>query len=297
MSTGKSASHAHGAILVVDADPAVQELVANLESVAEFEHAPDNEAALAMVRRRPFDVVLTSTKTCGATDIELLRSIRRINPHTRMIILADKGTPADVIAAMRANAFSFFIAPFPPHQLKEMLRTALEAPPWDDGIELVSATPSWIHLYARCELTTADRLVQFINEIAAELPEDERADVSMAFREMLMNAIEHGGHFDPNEYVEISYFRSRRAVSCRIRDPGKGFLLEDIPHAAVSNPQDNPVLHMERRAEQNLRPGGYGILVARKLVDELIHSETGNEVVLIKYLDHPPSEATHTAAG
>ena len=39
------------------------------------------------------------------------------------------------------------------------------------------------------------------------------------------------------------------------------------------------------RAQMGLRPGGFGILMTRKLVDELIYSEAGNEVLLIKYLD------------
>jgi hypothetical protein len=34
-----------------------------------------------------------------------------------------------------------------------------------------------------------------------------------------------------------------------------------------------------------------GILLAKKLVDELIYGEKGNEVVLVKYLD-PPNRPT-----
>jgi anti-sigma regulatory factor (Ser/Thr protein kinase) len=270
-------------------DPSVEiaDLASNVFSSAawDIEQAPDNEAALAMVRLRAFEMVLTSHKTRVATDIDLLRRIRRIHRHTRVIILTDESTPPDVIAAMQASAFSLFTAPFASCQLEGMLNAAIAAPPWDDGIELLSATPTWIHLYARCDMTTADRLIQFINEIGGDLTEEERIHVSSAFREMLVNAIEHGGHFDPGEYVEISYLRSRRSIACRIRDPGEGFSFDEIPHAAVSNPPDDPLCHMEHRTEQNLRPGGFGILLARRLVDEVIHSETGNEVVLIKYLD------------
>jgi len=34
-----------------------------------------------------------------------------------------------------------------------------------------------------------------------------------------------------------------------------------------------------------MRPGGFGVLLARQLVDELIYGQDGNEVLLIKYLD------------
>ena len=42
-----------------------------------------------------------------------------------------------------------------------------------------------------------------------------------------------------------------------------------------------------RREEQGLRPGGFGIMLTRKLVDELIYDERGNDVILVKYLDQP----------
>ncbi len=73
-------------------------------------------------------------------------------------------------------------------------------------------------------------------------------------------------------------------VTCRIADPGPGFKLDDIPHAAVANPADDPVRHMAVREEQGLRPGGFGILLAQQLVDQLIYGEDGNEVLLVKYL-------------
>jgi hypothetical protein len=34
-----------------------------------------------------------------------------------------------------------------------------------------------------------------------------------------------------------------------------------------------------------LQPGGFGLLLAKHIVDELIYGESGNDVILIKYLD------------
>ena len=39
-----------------------------------------------------------------------------------------------------------------------------------------------------------------------------------------------------------------------------------------------------------MRPGGYGLLLASGTVDELIYNEIGNEAILIKYLDPPPTQ-------
>jgi len=252
-----------------------------------LQHAHDNTAALVLAHIRNFDLILTSDKTSGRQDVELLQKLRRIRPHTRLIILADESTPGDVIASMRQHAFSYFSKPFSPGALAVMIRRAIEEPCWDDGIDVVSATPEWIRIRARCDLKTADRVLQFLDEIS-ELPNPERDAVAVAFREMLTNAIEHGGRLDPSQQVEISYLRARHLVTCRISDPGEGFTLDEIPHAAIANPEGDPLRHLEYRDALGMRPGGFGVLLTQRLVDELVYNERGNEVMLIKYLDLEP---------
>lgn len=246
--------------------------------------ASNNSVALAMALVRDFDLILTSEKTSGREDVELLRKLRTARSHTRLIILTEESTPMDVITSMREHAFSYFSKPFAPEALAVMIRRAIEEPCWDDGIEVVSATPEWIRIFARCDLKTADRVLQFFDEIA-ELPDPERIAVGMAFREMLTNAIEHGGRLDPDQQVEVSYVRARHLVACRISDPGEGFMLGDIPHAAIANPDDNPIRHLDYREAHGMRPGGFGVLLTQQLIDELVYNEQGNEVTLIKYLD------------
>lgn len=176
--------------LFIDADPEVRALVHNIldPKVWSVQHAPDNKAALALAKAAPFDLILTSDKTSGKEDIELLRKIRLVRPHTRLIILTDESSPSYVIDSMRERAFSYFSRPFSLNALSDMVQNAIEGPCWDDGIEVLSATPEWIRLLARCELRTADRLIQFLHEIA-DLPEVEGNAVATAFREILMNAM------------------------------------------------------------------------------------------------------------
>jgi anti-sigma regulatory factor (Ser/Thr protein kinase)/ActR/RegA family two-component response regulator len=272
--------------LFIDADQEVRATLANILDplVWSIRHAPDNKTALTLAEASHFDLILTSEKTSGKEDVELLRKIRSVRPHTRLIILADESTPADVIASMRERAFSYFSKPFSHSSLADMVWTAAEGPCWDDGIEVKLATPEWIRLLARCDLKTADRLIQFLHEIA-DLPEPEGNAVATAFREILINAIEYGGHFRPDQYVEISYVRAKHIVMCRVKDPGEGFSLDEIEHAAIANPDEDPIRHFTSREAKGLRPGGYGILLTQKLVDELIYSEKGNEVLLMKYID------------
>jgi CheY-like chemotaxis protein/anti-sigma regulatory factor (Ser/Thr protein kinase) len=280
--------------LVVDSGPDINKL---LDDVFESDgwsvrRVPDNQAVLSLVAASPFDLIVTSRKTLGSEDLELLHKIRGVRPHLRLIILTDQFTPGDVISAMREGAFSYFSAPFQPAELAEMVRAAMAEPCWDDGIELLSATPAWIRLIARCEIATANRLVQFLRGVKdPNIPDEDREDIIAAFSEILLNAMEHGANFDASQYVEIAFVRTRRAVVCRVKDPGQGFSLDEIRHAAVNSSPGDLLGHVAVREAQGLRPGGFGVLLAKGLVDELIYGEKGNDVLLIKYLQPTPSQA------
>ena len=71
----------------------------------------------------------------------------------------------------------------------------------------------------------------------------------------------------------------------RIADPGEGFRLDELSHAAVGNPKDDPMGHIVSREAKGLRPGGFGILMSQSLADELLYNEARNEVVFVKYLE------------
>jgi hypothetical protein len=62
------------------------------------------------------------------------------------------------------------------------------------------------------------------------------------------------------------------------------FFPDTSEHAAIANPDEDPLRHMEIREAKGMRAGGYGVLLTRKLVDELIYSEKGNDVLLVKYV-------------
>jgi CheY-like chemotaxis protein/anti-sigma regulatory factor (Ser/Thr protein kinase) len=283
-----SASEQHRA-LIVDSSPEINQLLTNL-----FDHADwsihfvaCNKEALNAAKVNGYDLIITGECTSAKQDIELLRQLRLVRPHTRLIILTEEFIPGDVLAAIRERAFSYFARPFSTEKLAEMIRIAMSEPHWDEGIELISATPNWVRLSVRCDILTANRLIQFFRE-AGDLPDAEKEEVACAFREILLNAMEHGGNFDPSQYVEIGYVRTKRIVMCRVKDPGKGFSLDEIKHSAVANPPDEPFRHMEERELKGIRPGGFGILMARKFVDELLYNEQGNEVLLVKHLDPLP---------
>ena len=274
-------------VLVVDPQPQVSDLFVSLalEEGWALQRAPDNRTAFALAESAPtpVDLVITAQRASMRDDLELLAKLRSVHPHIRVIILKERGARDDVVACLCQHAFSYFRTPFNEDTLADMARSAVAQSCWQDGIEVISAQPEWVRLLTRCSRETAERLVQFLRQ--ADLPYAAREDMAVAGYEILLNAIEHGCKFDPDKYVEVGYLHARRMVMCRVKDPGDGFALDELRHAAINNPAGDLFTHLPARAEQGLRPGGFGLLLANKLVDEMICSEQGNDVILIKYLD------------
>jgi len=138
---------------------------------------------------------------------------------------------------------------------------------------------------------------QFMRQVKIDLPEDAREGVAQAFRELLMNAVEWGGGLDPKRRVRISLLRTRRMLQYRVSDPGPGFRLEDLPHAAINNALGEVFTHETVRQQKGMRPGGLGLMMVRAVADELLYNEKQNEVIFIKYLgDSEAGEATNAAS-
>lgn len=241
-------------------------------------------AGLRRLADKPFDALLLSPASSLEDDLDFLQQARTLRPGIRAIVLADSATPEAVIAAMRAEVFAVFTRPFDPAQIANMVgKAAAVDDPFEHGIRVVGAVPHWITLRVSAHLVTADRVVAFMDQLHRRLFEAPEMDqLLVAFREILLNAIEHGAGFDPDKEVRVDAIRTRRALTFYVRDPGPGFGQDSLVHAATA---DDPLSHMRRRMEAGLRPGGYGMLLSRKLVDEVIYSHAGNEVLLVKHLD------------
>ena len=274
-------------ILIVDDDPDVLTMLSRTLLAAGMQvlTAGDAEEARRMLASRKFDAVMLDIVMPGEDGLALLHELRQNGSHVKVVIMTAANTSAHLVGALREGAARYLSKPFSPKAALDMVKQALDADEIaHDEIEIISARPQWISLLVRCRLEAAERLAQFFRELQMGLTPEQQENVVTAFRELLMNAIEHGCHLDPNQKVRLSYIRTSRAVLYYIHDPGEGFSMEDLPHAAVSNTPEAPLQHVLIRDEQGMRPGGFGILLTRQLCDDVIYNEKGNEVLLIKYL-------------
>ena len=274
-------------VLVIGSEAQVSREIAEALSAADFpmEYSAGDADTLQRLRVRSFGVVVTNPDSSVEEDLALLEEMRTIRPGVKCIVLARHSTPDEIIAALRARVFACFTPPFDSVEVAHLARRAASDSEWRDDIHVLSARPGWVSVRVNSRLPTAERLVTFAKELSAQLPEDTRQEIMLAFREILMNAMEHGAAFNPEQVVEVTGVRTGRAMVFYVRDPGAGFRRESLTNAAIANPADDPTAHIVQREAEGLRPGGYGLLLASGTVDELIYNEIGNEVLLIKYVD------------
>ncbi len=279
-------------VLVIGNDAQVSREIGDALSAAAFplEYAAGHADALQRLRMRSFGVVITSPDSAVDEDLALLDEMRAIRPGVKCFLLAHQSTPDEVIAALRARVFACFTPPFDPEEIAHLACHAASDSEWRDDIQVLSAKPGWVSVRVNCRLINAERLLTFAKELNAQLPEDTRQETMQGLREILLNAMEHGAAFNPEQVVEVTAVRTGRALVFYVRDPGAGFRRESLSHAAIANPANDSAAHIAQREQAGMRAGGFGLLVAGGTVDELIYSEIGNEVLLIKYVDSVPSD-------
>ena len=272
--------------LIVDDDPAIHELIQAMVTGSSWtaDSAMSGEEGLARCAGQSYDLLLADILMPGMDGLALLAETRAKHPALPVVMMTLKNTPAHVMESLRRDASSYLSKPFSRDTLLTTLENALANSIPRDDIKILSDKPHWISLQIRCRLATAERLAQFVRELPGELQPDQREQIATAFRELLMNAVEHGGHLDPEKTVDLHYIRTARAIVYYIRDPGEGFSMNALAHAAIANSPDEPLRHLELRRELGIRPGGFGLLMTKSFADELIYSAKGNEVILIKYL-------------
>jgi CheY-like chemotaxis protein len=280
-------------ILIADDDAATRHGVAKLLENAGFDisEVADGNAALNAIQEKHYDLVFLDVWMPHLSGLEVLARIRTGTSRPKVIVMTSDGTSETLLRAVKEQAYDYLSKPFPPRQAVEVAQRALSAD-HEPVIEVLSARPHWVELLIPCTREAAERIQTFMMKLEADLPDTVRETIALSFRELLLNAVEWGGQLDPNRKVRIASVRSPRMLMFRIADPGPGFSFDKLSHAAVGQPESEPVAHMTVREERGIRPGGFGILMTKAAADELLYNEAQNEVMFVKYFDNTQSMPT-----
>jgi DNA-binding NtrC family response regulator len=107
-------------ILVVDDEDYMREVVRRaLENACfEVDEAADGETALSMIRRYPYNVIITDLRLPGLTGEAILEEALSLFPETIVIVMTGFGNIQSAVEAIRRGAYDYLPKPF---QLAELV--------------------------------------------------------------------------------------------------------------------------------------------------------------------------------
>jgi len=117
-----------GKVLIVDDEQSMRRILSSnlrLDSHVLVE-AENASAAIALLAREDFDVVITDQKMPGGSGMDVLRTVQETDPTTSVVFLTAVGTVELAVESMRYGAFDFLTKPFVPDVVRATVRRACE---------------------------------------------------------------------------------------------------------------------------------------------------------------------------
>ena len=114
-------------VLVVDDEAVVRKAMERIlaREGMEVETCPSGYAAIQRMQEREFDLVVTDLKMPGMNGMEVLRTVKILQPEVPVIIITGYATVDTAVEAMRNGASDYIAKPFTPEQIVEKVRKAL----------------------------------------------------------------------------------------------------------------------------------------------------------------------------
>jgi DNA-binding response OmpR family regulator len=268
-------------VLIVDDERDTNDILARMVQARGFEPIQvfDGSEVLEAVREHNPDVVLLDLMMPGTDGFAICEKLKwhRETNLIPVIMVTALNDPNHRLQGVRVGGNGYLTKPFTADQLFEAIERAIA---WrqehaSHGVE------GEIVFDVRSEATYLSQTNDLLSDLYAHTPLTERQvkDLKQAVMEMGGNAIEWGHRKNADLPLRITYRIAPTAVTLIIRDQGPGFNPNKIPHAAN---EEDPIAHLDVRNEMGIREGGFGIMLARGLVDDFRYNDAGNEVTLVK---------------
>ena len=184
----------------------------------------------------------------------------------------------DKVHGLQVGANTYLTKPFTADTLNHAIENALN---WLDDLKR-NGTQGEIRFHLQSDTHYLEELNHLLGSLFlfSGLTQQQVKQLTTAVRELGTNAIEWGHKKESDRIVTVDYRIDPEKITIDIKDTGSGFNPTNLAHIAYP---DDPISHMMVREMLGMREGGFGIMMARGLVDEMSYNEKGNEVRLIKY--------------
>jgi len=258
--------------------------------------AGDVQSGLQLFSTEPeIDIVISDLNLPGISGIELIEKIRMINSAVPILVLSSLHSDLSLARALQSGADDYLQKPVDLKELRRSVSTlvtqyrhvrsqpgraerAREAR--HDSSVVSMADGTYVELTAATDPQQAERFQRFAERLlATSLTKKEVSDLRLALEEMVRNAIEWGNRNNREKKLRLSYCLLPDRITFQVEDEGEGF-----DPSALQDPAADPKAHIARRKATGKRMGGWGVFLARKIMDEVTYNQKGNVVRFTKFI-------------
>ncbi|KAK3606928.1 hypothetical protein CHS0354_018524 [Potamilus streckersoni] len=239
------------------------------------------QMAVNKLKRTHFDIAVISAHIDGIPATDILKLLSETYPMTAVIAAYDKLTTEEVLAIAEYRPSALLKLPADNHQIKIILEKAQRScVPVFEKMNCVRMENRF-NVYIEGTETAVQSFTEAFDRLAGFFYPRTTAlrELKTALYELLSNAAVHGCRRpDSLIYIRMSFVRD--AVQITIRDAGNGF-------DAKSELEKQNALHPDRHSV----PAVYGLKMASRFSDELIFSQKGNTVSLLRFIPNQQTDS------
>lgn len=277
-------------ILVADDEPEMQDMLLMYLTNLGFEvrTAGDGQEALEALAAERFDAAVVDVSMPHIDGIELVRRARSEHPRVGFVVITGYPSKQAIVDSANAGAVRFLPKPFELADLRSAVAAALRAgregqDPGETSVE-VQARSQWVEITAGSRREHVERVEHLFELLSGHhLSARELEDIKIVISEVVANAVEWGNRHDLVKPVRVSYGLFPGEIVFKIEDLGVGFEPGEVPDP-LADPEHGPAQVARRREAEGKRPGGFGLAITRKVMDQVIYNRLGNSVVMSKRL-------------
>ena len=170
-----------GKVLLVDDEPTIIQLCTRFLEHEGYvvKSASNGSAALKLFMQETFDLLLTDIRMRGMSGLELIDSVKKIDPGIAIVVITGHGTVSMAIESLKLGTLGFVIKPFTRDEILTAVRHATEKNTLiKENIRLRSLVPL-LEINRRLTTTNLDKLFDQIVEIARQETKADRASLML----------------------------------------------------------------------------------------------------------------------
>ncbi len=270
-------------ILVVDDEENIREVLNELLKGSGYTVflASNVKDAEDTILSNKIDLVITDIMMPDTNGLQLVLRAKFVNPYVKFIVMTGYHEPENITFCFSNDVSRYVKKPFHLDDILSIIKEVLEEEKEKTVQTFEKNVDGWLEvsLYSTEEsvMATYNYLKQYLAEYIGQ---EAIVQLSLSFYEMLRNAIEWGNKMDKKKVAQIGCMFLKDRIIFKIQDEGSGF---DVVKAV--NPEKDPFKRQELRANAGKRPGGYGIEIVKKSMDEFFYNEKGNCLIMTKYIN------------